>query len=136
MNVKVKVQNSKQKLYDMVGGAETIKELVENFYDIVESDPDGEPVHRLHLRGMGINHLRQAQFDYLSGFLGGPQLYIERFGHSNNRKIHEHVEIGQPEVESWLKCMEKAMQKTGLPADVHQRLTGIFKQSAESLKNI
>jgi len=132
----VMLQGSKQKLYDMVGGAGAIRELVENFYDIVESDPDGAPVHRLHLHGMGVNHLRQAQFEYLCGFLGGPQFYIERYGHSNNRKIHEHVEIGALEVESWLKCMDKAIEKAGFSAEVHQRLMAVFKQSAESLKNI
>ncbi|HCH23012.1 MAG TPA: Globin-like protein [Oceanospirillaceae bacterium] len=130
------MQGGKQKLYDLVGGTEVIRELVENFYDIVESDPDGELVHQLHLRGMGINHLRNAQFEYLCGFLGGPQLYVERYGHANNRKIHEHVEIGVPEVESWLKCMEKAIDKVGLSAEIRQRLMVVFRHSAASLKDI
>jgi hemoglobin len=129
-------KRNKQSLYELVGGAERVRELVENFYDIVETDPDGEPVHLLHLKGMGVSHLRKAQFEFLCGFLGGPQLYIERNGHSNNKKIHEHVEIGTPEVESWLKCMEKAILKVGLPEALKGRLMAVFTQAAESLKNI
>ena len=120
----------------MMGGAAAVRELVKHFYDIVETDPDGAPVHRLHLQGMGINHLRQTQFEYLSGFLGGPKLYVERYGHANNRKIHEHVEIGTAEVESWLKCMNKAIHKAGLSTDIEQRLMPIFTHAAKSLKNI
>lgn len=45
-------------LYNQIGGEERLRELGESFYDLVETDPDGEPVHVLHLRGHGINHLR------------------------------------------------------------------------------
>ena len=62
-------QSSKQTFYEMLGGEQVVYELVEHFYDIVETDLIGEPVHVLHQQGMGINHLRQAQFEYLSGFL-------------------------------------------------------------------
>ena len=126
-------QSSKQTFYEMLGGEQVVYELVEHFYDLVETDLIGEPVHVLHQQGMGINHLRQAQFEYLSGFLGGPQLYIERYGHSINRKIHEHLEIGTPEIEAWLKCMAKAIDKTGVSAGAQQQLMTVFKHAAKKL---
>ena len=123
-------------LYDQVGGVDGIRGLVGRFYDIVETDPEGEPVHVLHLKGMGVSHLRKAQFEFLCGFLGGPQLYIERNGHSNNKKIHEHIEIGAPEIESWLTCMEKAVTQIGVAEEVGARLMRVFRVAAQNLKNI
>ncbi|MGH1541296.1 MAG: group II truncated hemoglobin [Arenicella sp.] len=126
---------NRQTLYYKMGGESSLKALVETFYDIVETDPDGEPVHVLHLQGFGVNHLRQAQFEFLSGFFGGPQLYIEKTGHSNLRLMHEHVEIGAVERDSWLLCMEKAIDKVGFEAEIKDQLMQGFTRSAEVLKN-
>lgn len=54
-----------------LGGETALHELVETFYDLMETDPAAYPLHRLHFRGHGLNHTRQAQFEFLCGFLGG-----------------------------------------------------------------
>ncbi len=84
-------------LYDRIGGASVLHKLVNTFYDIIENDPEGEILNVLHLRGHGIAHSRIEQFNFLSGFLGGPQLYIEKYGHSDVRDMHRHVEVGPEE---------------------------------------
>lgn len=68
----------------------------------------------LHLRGNGIAHSRVEQFNFLSGFLGGPKLYVEKHGYSNVRSIHEHVEINSEAKEIWLKCMSMAIDDIGI----------------------
>jgi hemoglobin len=119
----------------MIGGEAMLERLVETFYDIVETDPEGAIVHALHLKGFGLAHVRIAQFEFLSGFFGGPQYYLERMGHANLRKMHEHIEIGAAEVEAWLKCMQKAIVAVGLDANVKATLLGHFARSAQALKN-
>jgi len=64
--------------FQRIGGEPGVKRLVKTFYDIVEADPRGEAVHRLHLGRMGMEHVREAQFAFLCGFLGGPRYYVER----------------------------------------------------------
>lgn len=127
--------NKPQSIYDMMGGEEPLKSLVETFYDIVETDPAGELVRVLHLRGNSIAHTRLAQFDFLSGFLGGPRYYVEKNGHSNNRKIHEHVPIGPNEVKAWLICMEKAIDKVGFRKEVKDKMMNLFTIAAEAVRN-
>ena len=122
-------------MYEQIGGEEPLRRLVDHFYDIVESHPDGLPVHRLHLQGFGVAHLRQAQFEFMSGFLGGPRYYVERMGHSNVREMHAHLAIGPDEVRSWLRCMAHAVEKTGIPADVGSRLMQHLTRVAEALRN-
>ena len=102
--------------YDRLGGAAAVRRLVDTFYDIVESDPEGAPLRVLHDQGSGLAHAREAQFMFLSGFLGGPQLYVEQFHHSNVKQMHAHLRIGPREASAWLTCMEKALQRT---ADEH-----------------
>ena len=121
--------------YQRIGGEAGIRRLVKMFYDLVESDPAGAPLVVLHNRGHGLAHAREAQFEFLSGFLGGPQLYVERHGHSNVRKMHEHLEIGTIERDSWLICMDKALTKTGADAESHRLLMTHFTRVAEALRN-
>ena len=60
--------------YDRIGGADGVRQLVKAFYDLVETEPEGAPLRVMHNQGNGLAHAREAQFMFLSGFLGGPQL--------------------------------------------------------------
>ena len=91
--------------YQLIGGEVAVARLVKTFYDIVESDPAGASLMAMHNQGHGLAHAREAQFEFLSGFLGGPQLYLERHRHSNVRLMHAHLAIGTVERDSWLTCM-------------------------------
>lgn len=122
-------------LYERVGGESGLRQLVETFYDIVEFEPAGERLHILHLRGHGVAHSRIEQFNFLSGFLGGPKLYVEKFGHSNVREMHAHVEIDAEARDAWLRCMEIAIDRVGLAEDVRADLMRNFTRVALMLKN-
>ena len=122
-------------LYQELGGEEGVRRLVETFYDIVEREEPGEHLHLLHRRGHGVAHSRDEQFAFLSGFLGGPRLYVERHGHSNVRHMHAHVEIGPEARDAWLTCMRLAMERVGLSDDLRTRLDQHFTRVATQLRN-
>jgi len=92
-------------------------------------------LHLLHLRGNGIAHSRVEQFNFLSGFLGGPKLYVEKHGHSNVRLMHEHVEINSEAKDIWLKCMDMAIDEIGIAAEVKGKLMNNFTTIANLLVN-
>lgn len=108
-------------LYDQIG-EEKLSQLVGAFYDIIETEDYAQDLHLLHLRGHGVNHSREEQIRFLSGFLGGPRLYVQKFGHSNLLKIHEHMEIGPRLRELWLTCMEQALDRVSLTPDARRKL--------------
>lgn len=120
--------------YDRLGGEAGVRRLVETFYDLVESEPEGAPLRVMHNQGNGLAHAREAQFMFLSGFLGGPQLYVEQFHHSNVKQMHAHLQIGAVEAESWLSCMEKALERTA-DEDTRRQLMQTFTRVANALKN-
>ncbi len=122
-------------LYELIGGETALRALIETFYDIVESEEIGPILHRLHRRGHGVAHSRIEQFDFLSGFLGGPQLYVTHHGHSDVRYMHEHIEIGPAARDEWLRSMSIAIDRTGLSADIKQRLMLPFTRVANVLVN-
>jgi len=126
---------SKQALYDAVSGQQGLTILSNTFYDFVESTPEGRPVAKLHLRGHGIGHARIELVNFLSGFLGGPNLFAEKWGHSNVRHIHDHVNINQQASDSWMSCMEMAMNKLDYDNELKQRLRENFLVIATLLIN-
>jgi hemoglobin len=122
-------------LYEQIG-EDRLRELVKTFYDLVETDPnEGAIIHALHLKGLGINHLRAAQLEFLTGFFGGPKFYVERTGHSDIRQIHAHVEIGYKERDAWLVCMDKAIDQVGFEPELKERLMLTFTRAAEMSRN-
>jgi hemoglobin len=125
----------KKSLYDAIGGEHVVQNLVKVFYDLVEQHPEGHKLHLLHLRGNGIAHSRVEQFNFLSGFLGGPKLYVEKHGHSNVRLMHEHVEINNEVKDIWLKCMDMAIDEMGIDPEVKNKLMNNFTTIANLLVN-
>lgn len=124
-----------QPILDQLGGAPALRALVDRFYDLVEADPRGENLMRLHFRGHGIAHVRDEQFAFLSGFLGGPRLYQERHGHADVRLMHAHVPIRTSDAEDWLALMDRAIDDCGFAGPHVARMRTAFRRVAHALVN-
>lgn len=120
---------------DQIGGEDRLLALVERFYDRMESDPAVHSLHRLHFRGHGLSHTRQAQFEFLSGFLGGRAYYRERFGHMDLREIHAHVPIREADAELWLDTFDAALADCGMDGPVVDKMRRTLRRAALMLVN-
>lgn len=120
---------------EQLGGEEQLRILVERFYDRMETDPAAHPLHRLHFRGHGLNHIRQAQFEFLSGFLGGRSYYRERLGHMDLREIHAHVPIREADAELWLDTFDAALDDCGMKGPVVDKMRATLRRAALMLVN-
>ena len=72
---------------------------------------------------------------FLSGWSGGPQLYIEKFGHPRLRMRHMPFAIGAVERDQWLWCMNKAVDESGLDPRVVELLKSRFGEVADFMRN-
>ncbi|MBC76545.1 MAG: hemoglobin-like oxygen-binding protein [Halobacteriovoraceae bacterium] len=90
---------------------EGLRELVENFYKVMETDPKAKECLEVHelVNGKVEEHVKEKLFDFLSGWMGGPQLFMQKHGAPRMRARHMHVKISEKEKEQWLYCMEKAL---------------------------
>jgi hemoglobin len=120
---------------DDIGGETNLRRVVETFYDLVETLPQGSDLRRLHSRGHGVPHARVEQFDFLSGFMGGRSYYKEKHGHMDVKLIHAHVPIRQIDAENWLVCMDKALEDEGHVGPHVDKLRQVFQRVALILIN-
>lgn len=118
-----------------IGGEPTVKALVERFYDIIETAPEGANILNMHFQGHGLAHVRLEQFDFLCGFFGGRRYYSERHGHMNLRELHAHVPIRMQDAEDWLRCMSRAMDDTNIQGPARARIEATFDRAARMLVN-
>ena len=103
--------SSPQSLYDLLGGepeaTHKIREIVEAFYDVMDSDEKAKTIRQMHPEDLTSS--REKLFMFLTGWTGGPQLYIERYGHPFLRRRHLPFKIGEEERDQWIYCMTKGL---------------------------
>lgn len=123
-------------MIDRIGGEEKVHLLVNHFYDLIETLPQGRTIMEMHLKGHGLAHVRPEQFDFLCGFFGGRRYYQEHHGHMNLREIHAHVEIRTQDAEDWLAVMNRAMVETDVPEKERTQIMSTFRRAALMLVNV
>ncbi len=124
-----------QTVLDKLGGEDALRELVEHFYDLVESRPEGAQIVRLHMDGHGIAATRAQQFNFLCGFFGGRQYFKELHGHMNVKLIHEHIPIMQKDADDWLALMDRALADLGHSGAHVERIRATLRRVALVLVN-
>lgn len=117
--------------YVEIGGEEAVRELVEAFYDVIEEE---SPTLRAMLPASTRN-TRKKFFMYLSGWLGGPPLYEEKWGHPRLRMRHMPFPIGTVEVAEWMRCMRIAMERVGVGEPLRTFLDERFEPLTQHMKN-
>lgn len=114
-----------------IGGLEEVRLLVEEFYDIIE---DESPSLREMLpRNTAGSRLKL--YEFMSGWLGGPQLYQNKRAHPRLRMRHFPFSIGDEEASEWMRCMIKAMEQRELPEQLIAFLTERLNETALHLRN-
>ncbi|WP_179232675.1 globin [Paenibacillus rigui] len=96
-----------------MGGADTIRRMVDAFYPLVQAHPLLGP-----LFPEDIEPVRDKQFLFLTQFFGGPPLYSEQYGHPMMRARHLPFEITPQRAEAWLSCMKQALETIGMEPEL------------------
>lgn len=118
--------------YDAIGGEAGVAALVAVFYDTMERE---SPL-LVDMHGGDLTKSRERLFEFLSGWLGGPQLFIERHGHPRLRMRHGHVRIDQGGVDEWMRCMRVAMDHRGIAGPLRRFLEERFAHTAAFMRNV
>lgn len=119
--------------YERIGGEEIVRKLVDRFYDLMDQQQDFQGIRELHAKSLKAS--REKLFMFLSGWLGGPQLYVEKYGHPRLRQRHLPFAIGESERDQWMNCMIQAMQDVGLEEGVREELKSAFWKTADFMRN-
>jgi len=119
--------------YALIGGAETIRQLVNRFYDLMELEPAYLIIRQLHPADLSTS--REKLYLFLTGWMGGPELYQDKYGHPMLRARHLPFPIGSIERNQWLDCMQRAMDEVAVDAPLKARLHESFFATADWMRN-
>jgi len=119
--------------FELVGGEGRVRELVDRFYDLMDLEADFAGIRALH--PASLDGSRDKFFWFLCGWMGGPDLYVARFGHPRLRARHLPFSIGSGERDQWLRCMAWAMEDVGLGEALRVRLLSSFFDTADWMRN-
>lgn len=123
--------SSERTPYEVLGGDEAVRALVDAFYDRMDQAAP-------HIRAMhpeDDSSSRDKLYEFLSGWLGGPQLYVQKHGHPRLRMRHAPFPVDQRAVDEWLACMAHAMDARGIEGEVRAFLDERFSHVAHFMRN-
>ena len=119
--------------YELAGGDAGVRALVDAFYDRMDLEEAFAGIRRLH--PPSLDGSRDKLYWYLSGWLGGPSMYVERFGHPRLRARHLPFPIAESERDQWLACMRLAMGAVQMRDDLAEALMKAFFGTADWMRN-
>ena len=119
--------------YQIIGEESGVLKLVNRFYDEMDSNPKMKVIRDLHAKN--LDTAREKLFEFLSGWFGGPDLYIQKYGHPRMRARHLPFPIGKVERDQWLVCMRVAMDGMKLPEAWDRQIFMSFYQFATHMMN-
>jgi hemoglobin len=126
-----------QTLYDLLGGepeaTHKIREIVEAFYDVMDSDEKAKTIRLMHPEDLTPS--REKLFMFLTGWTGGPQLYTERYGHPFLRRRDLPFKIGEDERDQWIYCMTKGMLNLKMEEEKIKALLNALYPIADFMRN-
>ena len=118
--------------YEQVGGEAGVRRLVDRFYEVMDTEPRAAGIRAMHTN---LPRANQKLFEFLSGWMGGPQLFVEKYGHPRLRARHLPFPIGEDERDQWMYCIIRAMHDIGIEEKVMMRLAEALWDVADHMRN-
>jgi hemoglobin len=119
--------------YESLGGADGLHRLVNRFYALMDELPEAYAVRQLHPESLAGS--AESLFEFLSGWFGGPSLYIAKKGHPRLRMRHAPYAVGPRERDEWMLCMTQALTERVPELELRKRLIRTFAQMADHMVN-
>lgn len=121
-------------MYELLGGEEGLRRIVDRFYDAMDAEPAFEPIRSMHATELGP--MRRSLFEFLSGWLGGPPLFVQRTGSVCLTDAHAPFAIDEPARDLWIACMHRAMDDAGVVDRYREALMPALTGMADMLRNV
>jgi len=101
--------------YQAAGELAGIQQLVTDFYQIMDTWSGATKIRAMHKSDLSQSADKLTCF--LSGWLGGPRLYQERYGSISIPGFHAQWPIDAQARDAWLGCMQQAIERQPFSAN-------------------
>lgn len=119
--------------YEKIGGDDAVQTLCARFYELMDTVPQFKELRAMHPES--LDGSREKLHMFLSGWFGGPDLFVEKFGHPRLRARHMPFAIGTQERDQWVACMVLAMEDVGIEEALRRKLLENFFNTADFMRN-
>jgi len=119
--------------FELIGGAPGVRRLVDRFYDLMDTEPAAAGIRAFHPPSLEAS--RDKLYRFLTGWMGGPPLYVQHHGPPMLRARHLPFPIGEPEAEAWVGCMDRAIADQEMPEELRDFLRQRFRAVAGHMRN-
>jgi len=119
--------------YEMLGGEQGIRDLSSAFYDAMNARTEAEEIRAMHKEN--LDDVKEKLFEFLSGWLGGPRLYVDKYKTVCLTDPHAPFKIGGEQRDEWLRCMDDALDTVGADDNLKAMLKKPLFMIADTVKN-
>lgn len=119
--------------FERIGGVEAITRLVERFYHHMSTRPEAADIRAMHPADLGP--VQRILVNFLTEWMGGPQVYSVERGHPRLRRKHLPFPIGPAERDAWMLCMRMALEEVVPDATLKSQLEQAFFKTADFIRN-
>ncbi len=120
-------------LFEQLGGEAGIRELAVIFYRVMDELPEAKPIRLMHPKDLTSSTEKLALF--LIGWLGGPPLYEQKYGHPRLRARHLPFKIGKEERDQWILCMVQAFDEKKISEPIRSEILYSLLNLANHMQN-
>ncbi len=124
---------SEESIYERIGGEPTVRALAKRFYEIMDTMPEAQGVREMHPQSMAGSE--EKLFMFLSGWFGGPQLFVEKHGHPRLRARHLPFKISKSERDQWMLCMVQAFDDVKIQEPMRSDVLHALLNLADHMRN-
>ena len=127
------IKSDTRSLYERIGGEAVVRRLVMRFYAFMDALPEAKTVRDMHAES--LDSAQDKLFMFLSGWMGGPNLYMQRFGDPRLRMRHMPFAIGESDRDQWMLCMRQALDEVVEDKVLRDELYFAFYEIADFMRN-
>ena len=129
----MQIRSDTRTLYERIGGEAAIRRLVQRFYHHMDQLSEAKVIRDMHARD--LHDAEEKLFMFFSGWMGGPDLYIERYGHPRLRMRHMPFAIDESARDQWMLCMRHALEDVVDDQVLRDELTAALYGVADFMRN-
>jgi len=127
------MSESQKTPYELLGGETVLRQLTKRFYELMDTMPEARGVREMHPGNLAVSE--EKLFMFLSGWLGGPNLFVEKHGHPRLRMRHFPFAIGKSERDQWMLCMVHAFEDVNVQEPLRSELLHSLLNLADHMRN-
>jgi hemoglobin len=129
----MQISNDTRSHYERIGGEPKVRALVQRFYQLMDATPEVQDLRKMH--AASLKGSEEKLFMFLTGWMNGPQLFAEKFGHPKLRQRHMPFAIGDKERDQWMQCMTQALNDVVEDEVLRKELLAAIGKVADFMRN-